>query len=245
MNENSPLGMKVDDIGLTFLDYNNEQADGGFHDTCNSLLNQIKQVEKMYRDQLKGLKARKQELKQEIKYDIKSIIICISIVVILILFVKFCEAVMIDGVLLMVYGVIKIFLPAAALVILCFFNTSYIKKLMFDIRKDNIMNETLEVVNRSNVITFKQEESFLKKKLYDIEIARDAHKSIEIEYQGKFSDEWDDKITGDVARLREASIFKEYYAHGIEKGSIAGQAIVPALVTFVVGLPLALVLFVA
>ena len=231
------------DMGLTFLDYNEEQADGGYHDTCNSLLNQIKQVERMYRDQLKGLKGRREDLKQEIKSDIKAVIICIVTVIMLVVFVKVCEKIMIDGVLLMIYAVVKIFLPAVALVVLCFINTFYIKKLLFDVKKNNIMNETLEAVNRSNVITFKQEEAFLKKKLYDIEIARDAHKSVDREYQGKFSDEWDDKITNDVQRLRSVSIFKEYYAHGVEKGSAAGQMVIPLVVTLMVGIPLVVFLF--
>ena len=41
--------------GITFLDYNgNDTADGGYHDVCNSLLQQIKHVEMKYKDQLAG-----------------------------------------------------------------------------------------------------------------------------------------------------------------------------------------------
>ncbi len=230
--------------GLTFLDFNSENPDGGFHDMCNSLLNQIKQVEKMYRDQFAGLKKRQVELKNQITYDIKASAVCIIFILLLVGFVRYSETVMITGPLLVLYGFIKIFLPAIAVVVLCFFLPIYLKRLQFNIRNYHVLNETFtDEKFISDVITFKQEERFLKDRLYDIDVARNAHKKLEVDYAGKFDEEWDERVQNDVDRLRKVSIFKEYYAKGLKKGSEIKQLLFPMFVLVVVGIIAAAILF--
>ena len=102
-SDDDMLDQEIEETGLKFLDFNEENiSDGGYHDICNSLLNQIKHVEKMYKDQLGGLGKRKQDLKDAIVYDIKASIICVAIVFFLIGIVKFSEYAMIDGALLVI-----------------------------------------------------------------------------------------------------------------------------------------------
>jgi hypothetical protein len=239
------IDQEIADTGLTFLDYNQkETSDGGYHDVCNSLLNQIKQVEKMYKDQQNGLKKRKQELKDSIIYDIKASIICVVIVLCLVGFVKFSEYIMIEGVMLLIYGVIKILLPAIALVILCFFLPNYLKRLDMNIRNSHMMNETFaDEKGNGEIITFKQEERFLKDKLYDIQNVRDAHKKLEADYAGHFDEEWDDRMQSDVNRLRKASVFREYYARGTKKTEPVKQFLLSAVVIIFVGVIAVFIMF--
>lgn len=230
-SDDDMIDQEIQETGLTFLNYNGrEYSDGGYRDVCRSLLNQIKQVEKMYKDQLSGLKQRKQDLKDAIVYDIKAVIICIFIVFCLIGFVKFCEYVMIDGVLLVIYGFIKIGLPAMALTLLVFIMPTYVRRLYLNIRNYHVMNETFadEKLNE-DIVTFVQEERFLKDKLFDIQAVRDAHKKVEADHAGQYDEEWDDRMQSDVDRLRKASVFREYYAHGVKKESAIKQAFIPYL----------------
>lgn len=242
-SDDDMLDQEIAEAGLTFLDYNgNGPSDGGYHDVCNSLINQIKQVEKMYKDQLAGLKKRKQELKDAIVYDIKATIICVFIVFCLVGFVKFCEYVMIDGVLLVIYGFLKICLPAIALVVLLFIMPTYFRRLYLNIRNYHMMNETFaDETTQDEIVTFVQEERFIKDKLYDIKSVIDAHKKLEADYAGKFDEEWDDRMQRDVDRLRKASVFREYYAHGIKRESAIKQAFVPYIC--ILGLTILLVVF--
>ena len=90
--------------GITFLDYNgNDTADGGYHDVCNSLLQQIKHVEMKYKDQLAGLKLRKQKLKESIADDVRASIICLLIIAGLVGFTKFLELVRWSGIFAIIY----------------------------------------------------------------------------------------------------------------------------------------------
>ena len=228
-SDDNMIDQEIQETGLTFLNYNGgDFSDGGYRDVCKSLLNQIKQVEKMYKDQLTGLKQRKQDLKDAIVYDIKAVIICVFIVFCLIGFVKFCEYVMIDGVLLVLYGFIKIGFPAFALALLFFIMPTYLRRLYVNIRNYHVMNETFadEKVG-DDIVTFLQEERFLKDKLFDIKAVKDDHKRVEAEHAGRYDEEWDDSMQSDVDRLRKASVFREYYAHGIRKESAIKQAFIP------------------
>lgn len=46
---------------------------------------------------------------------------------------------------------------------------------------------------------------------------------------GQYDEEWDDRMQSDVDRLRKASVFREYYAHGVKKESAIKQAFIPYL----------------
>ena len=97
------------------------------------------------------------------------------------------------------------------------------------------MNETFADEKVGNeIVTFVQEERFLKDKLYDIKAVREAHKKVEADYAGKFDEEWDERIQSDVNRLRKASVFREYYAHGVKKESAIRQAFTPYLVIVII-----------
>ncbi len=245
-SDDDMLDQEVAEAGLTFLNYNGgPESDGGYRDVCKSLLNQIKQVEKMYKDQLAGLGKRKQDLKDAIVYDIKAAIICVAIVFFLVGFVRFCEYVMIDGPMLVIYGIIKILLPAIALTILVFIMPTYLRRLFINIRNYHMMNETFadEKVG-DDVVTFIQEEKFLKNKLYDIKSVRDDHKRLEADYHGVFDEDWDDRMQSDVNRLRKASIFREYYAHGVRKESAVAQAFTPYLIIIILTVIAAIILLV-
>ena len=230
------LDQEIEETGFKFLDFNEENiSDGGYHDICNSLLNQIKIVEKMYKDQLGGLGKRKQDLKDAIVYDIKASIICVAIVFFLIGIVKFSEYAMIDGALLVIYGFVKIGFPAFSLAILFFIMPTFLRRLYVNVRNYHVMNETFADEKVGNdIVTFVQEERFLKDKLYDIKAVREAHKKVEADYAGKFDEEWDERIQSDVNRLRKASVFREYYAHGVKKESAIRQAFTPYLVIVII-----------
>ncbi len=213
--------------GITFLDYNgNDTADGGYHDVCNSLLQQIKHVEMKYKDQLAGLKLRKQKLKESIADDVRASIICLLIIAGLVGFTKFLELVRWSGIFAIIYVFIKLLLPASAVVILFFFLPVYLRRLDLNIRNNHIMNERFddEILLGRDVVTFKQEERHIKDRLREINLAREEHDKVEESYLGRFDEEWDDVILEDVSRLRKVSVYRELYARGIKKDSGVKQA---------------------
>ena len=67
------IDQEISEYGVSFLDYKSggDNPDGGYRDICNSLIYQIKQVEKMYQDQLAGLRFRQRNLRDSISLDIK------------------------------------------------------------------------------------------------------------------------------------------------------------------------------
>ncbi len=229
--------MKLADTdGITFLDYNqNDNPDGGYHDVCNSLLKQIDHVEMKYKDQLAGLGIRRQNLKDDIKRDIVSSILCVAFLFILIGITAFLEFVMWSGLFAILYVVIKILFPGIVVVVLLFVLPAFLRQLNVNIRNYYIMNGTIDaklVIDRE-VITYKQEEQYLKDKLAEIVQAREAHKKVEAEYVGKFDEEWDETLQNDVYRLRSASIYREYYAQGLKKDGAVKQGVISAAVMLI------------
>ena len=238
LNTEDMINQEIEESGFTFLDYNKtEKPDGGYRDVCNSLILQIKQVEKMYQDQLVGLESRKKDLRNSIILDIKVSVIWIVIFLCPLCFVKICEHTKVGIVVLFIYMIIKTFLPAIALIILCFILPAYLRSLIINVRNYHIMNETFsdEIGNR-DIVTFKQEERFLKDNLYNISVVLDNHKKIEAKVIEEFDENWNYQMQKDVEKLRKASIYREYYARGMKKKDAISQIWYLAIVVIVIGI---------
>ena len=230
------MDFKEETSGITFLDYNqNDSADGGYHDVCSSLLTQIRHVEMKYKDQLEGLKIRQQKLKSDIADDIRGAIICVLLILGLIGLTKFMEMIGGSGFIAIIYVFIKILLPAIAFVVLLIILPTFLRRLDLNIRNNHIMNERFddEIILDRNVITFKQEERYIRERLREIRQVREEHRNVEAAYVGRFDEEWDETIMDDVARLRKASVYREYYACGLKKDSAVKQAWIAVVICFI------------
>lgn len=238
LNTEDMIDQEIEESGFTFLDYNKtEKPDGGYRDVCNSLILQIKQVEKMYQDQLVGLESRKKDLKNSIILDIKVSIIWLVIFLCPLCFVKICEHSKVGIVVLFIYMIIKTLLPAIALIILFFILPAYIRSLIINVRNYHVMNETFsDEIKNSDIVTFKQEERFLKDKLYNISVVLDDHKKIEAKVIEEFDENWNHQMQKDVERLRKASIYREYYARGMKKKDAISQLWYPVIVIIILGI---------
>jgi hypothetical protein len=237
-NTDDMIDQEIEESGFTFLDYNKtEKPDGGYRDVCNSLILQIKQVEKMYQDQLVGLESRKKDLKNSIILDIKVSIIWLVIFLCPLCFVKICEHTKVGIVVLFIYMIIKTLLPAIALIILFFILPAYIRSLIINVRNYHIMNETFsDEIKNSDIVTFKQEERFLKDKLYNISVVLDDHKKVEAELVDEYDENWNHRMQKDVERLRKASIYREYYARGMKKEGTMSKIWYLSSILIIVGL---------
>ena len=106
------------------------------------------------------------------------------------------------------------------------------------------MNESFadEKVN-GNIVTFVQEERFLKDELYKIRMALEDHKKVEAEMAEGIDEEWNHRMEKDVERLREVSRFRQYYAEGLKKESAVKQAWMPTVVFIILGIVFIFLLF--
>jgi hypothetical protein len=212
-------------------------SDEGFRDMCGSLLNQISHVKELYKGQLNSLIKREQSLKHSILFDGIAALVCIAVIFLLVGFVKFSEKIMVEGAMLVLYGIIKFTLPGIALIVLCLVLPTFLRRLWVNMKNYYIMNEMGRVrIVSGDIITFKQEERFLNKKLNVIETARDEHDKLEAEHEGRYSDVWDERMQNDLNGLREASVFKEYYASSLKKDSEFKQLLFAAIVVISVGI---------
>lgn len=225
--------MNIIEDGITFLDFDRDDTgDGGYRDVCSSLIEQIKHVEMKYKDQLAGLNIRRRKLKDDIKSDLIASVMCI-VSLFLVLGFRYILGLLskLSGVFA-VFGVfISVLFPAAVVTVLFFILPSYLRRLSLNVRNDHIMNEHFddEVIIDREVITFPQEERYIRERLYEIELARKMHMKVEAEYSGRIDEDWDECIQEDVDRLRKASIYREYYACGIKKDDALKQAWIATL----------------
>jgi hypothetical protein len=217
---------------------------GGFRDVCRDVMKKLSEIEKLYRNQWERLMKREHELKRTMLHDGIAALICIGIILLLAGFVKFSEKVMVGGVLLVLYSVIKILFPALCIVILCFFLPGFLRRFYNGMKNYIVMNEAIQTkIKFDNRITFKQEERFLSSKFTDIQGARQAYEKLESDYSGQFSETWDDNMEKVYNQLKEASDFQEYSASGLKQESLFKQAAFTVVIVIAVGIVVMYMLF--
>ena len=208
------------------VNYETAEGDGGYLDSFNALKYQIDRNYVMYKEQLKTLVTRSNQLDNDVKIAWRTVIIvALFPAVLVLLYYMFLpltsiNSLTVKGIFSGLCVILKILIPPAVVVCEFYMLPGCTKNLINYVTQRKLLNSDEFFKNYregNDIISFADEKKFLKKtiseydKFYEL-VALEGLDKKDGNLQGSNSDQMSDEQKMVLEKMREMSVFREYRA---------------------------------